>query len=430
MRFILLLLLVMLVAFFAASEFALIALRPSRVLVLEEEGRPGAGAVRRLQGRLRRGLVASQLGSTLAVLACGWMGPALAVRLYRGTGPRLIADLTVFLALVVVVTLLGGLLPKAWVLHRPETAALRLAPLLESVSRTLLPLVAVIETLGAALLRLARLPSQWDALVPALSAGELESLIESGGVTGLLPDERSILEGVFSLRDTAVREVMVPRAGMVTLPADTTFAALMEAVHATRHARFPVIGESLDDVLGILDLRHLAQPIARGVLQPGTPLTDYVMPAALIQETASLADLLPVICSGQPMLVVVDAHGGTEGLVTVADLTNELVGDEEEPAAAGVGLRSPEPGCWLVAGEYEIAELSRQLDADLPEADGHHTLAGFLLERLQHIPAAGEGLRFQGLRFAIEEMDGPRIALVRINRLNRSGKTIAGDPDR
>ncbi|QEY32294.1 HlyC/CorC family transporter [Synechococcus sp. RSCCF101] len=429
MRFVLLLPLVMLVAFFAASEFALIALRPSRVLVLEEEGRPGAGAVRRLQRRLRRGLVASQLGTMLAVLACGWMGPGLAARLDDGRGLLPAWDLAVFLFLVVLVTLLGGLLPKAWVLHRPETAALRLAPLLESVSRSLLPLVAAIEKLGAALLRLAGLPSQWDALVPALSAGELESLIESGGVTGLMPDERNILEGVFSLRDTAVREVMVPRAGMVTLPVDTTFASLMEAVHATRHARFPVIGDSLDDVRGILDLRHLAQPIARGQLQPGTPLIDYLMPVARIQETASLAELLPVIRSGQPMLVVVDEHGGTEGLVTVADLTSEIVGEEEEPEAGEWALHSPEPDTWLAPGDYEIAELNRQLLLDLPEAEGHHTLAGFLLERLQHIPAPGEGLRFQGLRFSIEAMDGPRIARVRILRLASAGGPVAADPD-
>jgi CBS domain containing-hemolysin-like protein len=425
-------LLLVLAAFFAASEFALIALRPSRVLVLEEEGRPGAAAVRRLQRRLRRALVASQLGGTLAMVAIGWLGRGLAERLgvrFAATLGPLWWDLLVFLLLALLGTLLGGLLPKAWVLHRPESAALQLAPVLESASRTLLPLLEVIERLGAWLLRLAGLPAQWDALVPAMSAGELESLIESGSVTGLMPDERNILEGVFSLRDTAVREVMVPRAGMVTLPVDTTFAALMEAVHATRHARFPVIGDSLDDVRGILDLRHLAQPIARGLLQPDSRLIDYLMPVTRIEETTSLAELLPVIRSGQPMLVVVDEHGGTEGLVTVADLTSEIVGDEEDDPGGPLGLRSPEPGCWLAAGEFEIAELNRQLSLDLPEAEGHHTLAGFLLERLQHIPAAGEITRHQGLQFEILEMDGPRIAVVRIRsvRIGASGASGASE---
>ena len=175
---------------------------------------------------------------------------------------------------------MGGLLPKAWVLHRPEVSALRLAPLLESLTRTLAPVLLLIERLSGGLLRLLGLPRNWDELVPVLSAGELETLIESGGVTGLMPDERSILEGVFSLRDTLVREVMVPRSGMVTLPLEVTFAEMMESVHSSQHARFPVIGSSLDDVRGMLDLRRLAEPIARGLLRPDSPLAPWILPWA------------------------------------------------------------------------------------------------------------------------------------------------------
>ena len=145
-------------------------------------------------------------------------------------------DLALFLGLVLLATLLAGSLPKAWVLSRPEPAALRLAPLLEMAMRCLSPLLNLLEGMAAALLRLVGLTPQWDELVPALSAGELETLVESGRVTGLFPDERNILEGVFALRDTQVREVMVPRSGMVTLSVDVRFAEMMEAVHHTRHA--------------------------------------------------------------------------------------------------------------------------------------------------------------------------------------------------
>jgi CBS domain containing-hemolysin-like protein len=258
------------------------------------------------------------------------------------------------------------------------------------------------------------LPSNWDQLVPVLSAGELETLIESGGVTGLMPDERSILEGVFSLRDTLVREVMVPRSGMVTLPMAVTFAAMMEAVHSSQHARFPVIGSSLDDVRGLLDLRRLAEPIARGLLQADTPLAPYVVPVAKVQESTPLAELLSLIRSGQPLLVVVDEHGGTEGLVTVSDLTSEIVGEDENPLEADQDLQVMAEGGWSVAGDLEIFELNRQLGLQVPEAEGHHTLAGFLLERLQHIPAPGEGLTWNGFRFSVLTMDGPRIERVQI----------------
>ncbi len=429
MRILALAVLLALMAFFAAAEFAVIRLRPSRVQELEEAGEGGARAVARLQRRLRSVLVATQLGGVLALLAAGWTGRGLAEQALRrlpdGMAPAWL-DLPVFLLIALVATVAGGLVPKAWVLHRPERAALALAPLLEALLRTLGPLLVLIERLGAGLLRLLGLPRNWDDLVPVLSANELESLIESGGVTGLMPDERSILEGVFSLRDTQVREVMVPRSGMVTLPVTVTFARMMEEVHASQHARFPVIGESLDDVRGMLDLRRLAEPIAGGLLAPDTPLEPYLLPVRRVQESTPLADLLPLFRSGQPLLVVVDEHGGTEGLVTVTDLTSEIVGEEENPLDAVRDLEEMVEGGWSAAGELEIFELNRQLGTQIPEAEGHHTLAGFLLERFQHIPSPGEALRWKGFRFNILSMDGPRIERVQI--LPTAGETTL-EPD-
>jgi putative hemolysin len=421
-EFLVLAVLIALLAFFSAGEMALIRLRPSRVNQLVEAGQPGAEAVAKLQRRLRRALVATQLGMVLALVAIGWAGRGLAERLVwvaQGGVPQRVLDLAVFLLLALLASLLGGLAPKAWVLHSPERSALTLAPLLDAVSRSLAPLLSLVERLASLLLHLLGLPRNWDELVPALSAGELESLIETGSVTGLMPDERNILEGVFSLRDTLVREVMVPRAGMVTLPLEATFAELMRAVHDTAHARFPVIGRSLDDVRGLLDLRHLADPIARGLLQADSPLQPYIQPVAQVQESTPLAELLPLIRSGQPLLVVVDEHGGTEGLVTVADLTSEIVGEDDNPLEPDTDLIGLGAGCWSVAGDLEIGELNRQLPLQLPEAEGHHTLAGFMLERLQHIPSAGEGLRWKGLHFQILAMDGPRIDRVQIEQ--RSG---------
>ena len=416
MRFLAPAALLILLAFFAASEFALIRLRPTRVQLLEEDGHAGATAVARLQRRLRRALVATQLGMAMALLALGWSGRALAERLSTASGQQVWWDIAVFAVLVLLATLLGGLVPKAWVLHRPEATALRLAPVLENLIRTLAPFLALVERLGDGVLRLLGLPRNWDQLVPALSAGELETLIESNSVTGLMPDERDMLEGLFSLRDTQVREVMVPRSGMVTLPLEVRFGELMEAVHTTHHARFPVLGSSLDDVRGVLDLRRLAEPIAKGLLQRDTPLAPYVTPVTKVQETTPVAELLPLIRSGQPLLLVVDEHGGTEGLVTISDFTSEIVGEEEDPENPEEDLQQLQDDSWLVAGDLEIYELNRELNLQLPESDEHHTLAGFLLERLQHIPSPGESVFWKGHQFEVLAMDGPRIDRVEISR--------------
>ena len=417
MRNLLLIALLVLPALFAAAEVALLRLRPSRVHELREEGLPGAPAVERLQRRLRTALLMTQFGTTLSLVALGWIAKGFGQRWWPMDTPAgRWWDLAWFLVLVVLATLLSGLLPRALVLSRPEPAALQLAPVLETTIQVLRPLLSSLEVIASLLFRLVGLKPRWDALVPVLTAGELETLVESGGVTGLRPDERNILEGVFALRDMQVREVMVPRSGMVTLPVEVRFAELMEAVHRTRHARFPVIGQSLDDVRGVLDLRRLAEPIARGELQKDSALEPYLTPAERVLETSNLAELLAIIRSGHPLLLVVDEHGGTEGLVTAADLTGEIVGDEPEHERAEPDLQAidGEEGAWLVAGDLEIFELNRQLNLDLPEASDHHTLAGFLLERLQHIPSAGEALRHSGVQFEIITMRGPRIVQVRL----------------
>ena len=415
MRTLLLIALLVLPALFSAAEVALLRLRPSQVQALTEEGLPGAQSVQRLQRHLRIALLMTQFGASLSLVALGWIGRGFGQRWWPLEMPAgRWWDLAWFLLLVVLATLVAGLLPRAWVLSRPEFAALRLGPVLEGAIRVLSPLLSALDSLASLLLRVAGLTQRWDAPVPALTAGELETLIESGAVTGLKPDERNILEGVFALRDTQVREVMVPRSGMVTLPVEVRFAELMEAVHRTRHARFPVIGQSLDDVRGVLDLRRLAEPIARGELREDSWLEPYLMPAQTVLETSNLADLLAVIRSGNPLLLVVDEHGGTEGLVTAADLTGEIVGDEPDDETDEPDLvpMEDQPGTWLVAGDLEIVELNRQLQLDLPEASDHHTLAGFLLERLQHIPSPGEALRHHNIQFEIVAMAGPRIVRV------------------
>ena len=430
MRTLLLIALLVLPALFSAAEVALLRLRPSQVQAFSEEGRPGAHAVQRLQRRLRIALLMTQFGASLSLVALGWIGRGFGQRWWPLDMPSgRWWDLVWFLLLVVLATLVAGLLPRAWVLSRPEFAALQLGPVLEGAIRVLRPLLSALDTLAALMLRLAGLNQRWDAPVPALTAGELETLIESGAVTGLKPDERNILEGVFALRDTQVREVMVPRSGMFTLPVEVRFAELMDAVHLTRHARFPVIGQSLDDVRGVLDLRRLAEPIARGELREDSLLEPYLIPAETVPETSNLADLLVIIRSGNPLLLVVDEHGGTEGLVTAADLTGEIVGDElgdetDEPDLLPV---EDQPGTWLVAGDLEIVELNRQLQLDLPEASDHHTLAGFLLERLQHIPSPGEALRHDGLQFEIVAMAGPRIVRVLLAHLEEPESPL--DPD-
>ena len=416
MQFLLLGILIALTAFFAAGELAVLRLRPSRVERLIEENQSGANSVNRLQRKLRMLLMVTQLGITFSLVAMGWSINGLSRAWWPPESQsKLMGDMILFISCVTLLTLLGGLIPKALVLSRTEKAALNLSPLLELIMRGIAPILFLLEKISSSLFKVVGLNTRWDSLVSALSAGELETLIERGGVTGLRPDEKNILEGVFALRDTQVREIMVPRSGMVTLPSNVSFSQLMKEVHLSRHARFLVTDKSLDDVLGVLDLRQLADPISKGTMQLDTCLREYVQSVPKVLETCTLDKILPLIKSGNPFLLVVDEHGGTEGLITSADLTGEIVGDEidsaKDPFLKQITII---PEKWLSAGDLEIIEINRQLVIDLPESNDYHTLAGFLLEKFQQVPAKGDSLLDNGIHFEIISMKGPRIETVKI----------------
>ncbi len=418
MSLLLLCILLVIPAFFNAGQIAILRLRSTKAQRLVEEGLPGSNSIIRLQKRLRRTLLIAELGITLSLISIGWICKSLASRWWIGNNSiKSIFDLGIFITVVLLATVISGLLPKALVLNKPESAALKLSPLIEAAIKWMSPFLFLLEEIASFILKSFGLNTQSESLTSAaFSAGELEKLIETGGVTGLEPDERNILEGVFALRDTQVREVMVPRSGMVTLPREVCFAQMMEEVHKTRHARYLVIDDSLDNVLGVLDLRQLANPIAKGEMHANSSLEPYIEPVVRVLETSTLAELLPLIKNGNPLLLVVDEYGGTEGLITSADLTGEIVGDEIQFDNKESELRpiDDQKKIWITSGDIEVIELNRQLTLDLPEADDHYTLAGFVLEKLQEIPDSGETLVHNEIIFEIISMKGPRINKVKI----------------
>ena len=417
MKITFLLLLLILPAFFAASELSFLLLRPSKVLRLIEEKRKGAFSILKIQKRFRSSLIASQFGVTISLIAIGWVSKGMTYDFWsENIFSNRFYDLILFLFLVLIVTLISGLIPKALVINNPESAALRLTTIFDAVRKGMKPIISIIEFFASACLRLFNLNNKWDSLNSGLSAGELETLIETDNVTGLKPDEKNILEGVFALKDTQVKEVMIPRSEMVTLPRNITFAQLMEQVDKTRHARFFVIGESLDDVLGVIDLRYLAKPISKSEMEANTLLEPFLLPVTKVIETCSLAEILPLVRDYNPFLLVVDEHGGTEGMITAADLTGEIVGEEMLNSRIYSDMKMLDNFSmkWSIAGKSEIIEINKKLGCLIPEGPDYHTLAGFLLEKFQMVPKIGDILDFKNIKFEIISMSGPKIDRVKI----------------
>ncbi len=417
MKITILFLLLIFPAFFAASELSFLLIRPSKVLRLIEEKKEGAFSILKIQKRFRSSLIASQFGVTISLIAIGWVSNSFAIDYWsENIFPNRLYDLLLFLFIVLLVTLVSGLIPKALVINNPESAALRLTTIFDAVRKAMQPIISIIEFFASACLGLFNLNNKWDSLNSGLSAGELETLIETNNVTGLKPDEKNILEGVFALKDTLVKEVMVPRSEMVTLPKNITFSELMKKVHKTRHARFFVIGESLDDVLGVLDLRYLAKPISKSEMEANTLLEPYLLPVTKVLEKSSLAEIFPIVRDYNPFLLVVDEYGGTEGLITAADLNGEIVGEEmlNSRIYSDMKMLDNFSKKWSIAGKSEIEEINKKLGCFIPEGTDYHTLAGFLLEKFQMVPKIGDVLEFNNIKFEIISMSGPKIDRVKI----------------
>ena len=209
---------------------------------------------------------------------------------------------------------------------------------------------------------------------------------------------------------------MIPRSEMVTLPKNIPFSELMKQVDTTRHARFFVIDESLDDVLGVLDLRYLAKPISKGEMEADTLLEPFLLPVTKIIETCSLAEIFPIVRDYNPFLLVVDEHGGTEGLITAADLNGEIVGEEmlNNRIYSDMRMLDNFSKKWSIAGKSEIVEINKKIGCSIPEGTDYHTLAGFMLEKFQMVPKIGDVLDFNNIKFEVISMSGPKIDRVKI----------------
>ncbi len=193
-------------AFFAASELSVLLIRPSKVLRLIEEKKKGAYSILKIQKRFRSSLITSQFGVTISLIAIGWLGNSLAKDFWKTNSfENRLLDIGLFFLIVIISTLLSGLIPKAIVINNPESAALKLTNIFDSVRRGMRPFVSIVEFFTSACLKLLKLNNKWDSLNSGLSAGELETLIETNNVTGLKPDEKNIIVGDFALKDTQVK---------------------------------------------------------------------------------------------------------------------------------------------------------------------------------------------------------------------------------
>jgi putative hemolysin len=421
-------------AFFVAAEFAMVSVRDTRIQQLIEQRRIGARIVQRLQQRLDVFLPAVQLGVTLASLGLGWVGEGTLAAIllpwmqgvpYARFYAHGIAATVAFVIITYMHVLLGELVPKSLALQKAERVALAVAGPMDFFVTVARPFLLFMT-------RSANLVLRGFGSRPMREGGvhspeELKLIVTASRRVGLLPEtQEGMVHNALELGNLTVREIMVPRHSIFSLPADMPLEDAMAKVVEEQHSRIPVYDPSKgkENIVGLLYSKDLSRfmytRLATGATfaqgPSGLKVGQLMREVLFVPESKPVADLLAEFQQRKRHLaIVVDEFGSTAGLVTVEDVLEQLVGEmEDEFDVAERPVVPLESGAVVLDGTTSVRDLEVQYNLQLPREQGFETLAGFVMAQLGKIPGGGESFEFQGRRFSVLQLDGRRIARVKI----------------
>ena len=434
-RILLLLLILGVNAFFAGAEVALVSVRESRLRELAEEGQAGAQAALNLLANPERLLSVTQIGVTLASLGLGWAGEDTLYSIIVAVFQPVITPFTsnvlhaasfvlAFLVMTYFHVVVGEVVPKNLAIDSADRLAVAVAPGLLIFYRISSPFIWAIEKSTGAITR--SLGGGAGERGGGHSAEELKLIVSSSRGRGQLPEmQEDIIHRVLDLDNILVREVMVPRNDIASVPLDATLDQVLAGMIEQQHSRLPVYEDQPEQIVGILYYKDLL-PVweeRRAAIRAGRPprvfrLRRLMRKHMVVPETKPLSQMLAEFQKGSShMAMVVDEFGTIVGLLTVEDVLEQIVGEiadeydekDQKPELAADELE--------LEGTTKILDLASQHGIELPGDGGFETVAGFLLMKFGKIPAAGESLDFEGRRFTVLEMERNRIAKVRVEKI-------------
>jgi len=402
--------------FFAMSELAIVSSRKPRLQAMEKARRRGAATALHLQSDPGRFLSSVQIGITLVGILAGaysgaTLGRPVAERLVPlGVSPDtaeelgfgIVIALTTYFSLIV-----GELLPKQFALRSPEPIAAFVAPIMSAVARIGAPLVWLLDQSTGLVFRLFGLQRESDNQV---TAEELHLVVAEATTAGVIEEnERAMISGVMRLAERPVRAVMTPRGEVDWIEADADEATIRARLADTPHTRLPVAEGAVDRIIGVLQARD----VLAALLENRTlDLRGLVRPVAVVPDLMDAMDALAVLRDADvPMALVHDEYGHFEGVVTPADLLAAIAGAFRSDVDVGTDPPAVQrdDGSWLLAGSLPADEMGDLLGVDLPDDRDYHTVAGYVLDQLRHLPETGEAFAAGEWRFEVVDMDGRKV---------------------
>jgi putative hemolysin len=408
-RILLVLLLVLGNAIFVAAEYALVTARRSRLQELADAGRLGARRAVDMMEHPVRFISTVQVGITIAGIAMGAIGQPLISGYLDFLDSETVAFLIAFFILTYLSVSLGELVPKAIALQRAEWLALLLAWPIDMLGRITRPLVWILETSANAVVRLFGIQPA-PAGVVVRTREDVRAFLNEAGEAGAVEGvEQEVLYAAFKFADKEAHDVMVPRPEVVAISLALPPRECLAAVITSPYTRYPAYRESIDQVEGVLHVRDLFSALyAKGI--DNVVIEDLLRKPYFVPETKDLAALLSEFrTQNQHMAIVVDEYGSMQGIVTLEDLLEEIVGEiEDEYDLPDESLVRINDTTIRVDGTFPIDDFNEQFQQAMPQED-YHTLAGFVFGQLGRAPEAGDEVTWNGLRFGVIEVEGTRI---------------------
>jgi CBS domain containing-hemolysin-like protein len=418
--------------FFVAAEFALVGVRSSRIETLANQGSRTAKRLMQLLQNLNAYLSACQLGITLASLALGWIGEPAIARLLEsplsGLSDTLRHGLAFAIGFSIITSLhivLGEQAPKLMGLALAERVALAIALPLQLFYKVFSLPIRALDWASARTVKLVGIKATSEH-ASTYTEEELRRLVDISRESGhLRAEERRLIHRVFEFSDTVVREAMVPRTEISAIPSSCDLKQITKAFEQHRYSRLPVYRESFDDVIGFIH----SKDVMPYLLNPDSfKLEDVLQPPMYVVDTARLEAVLRQMQKAKMHFgFVVDEHGGLEGIITLEDLLEEIVGEisDEHDEEVNEQITQIDENTYLLAGGLAVRDLNRRLKLSVPESEAYTTVGGFLMTEAGHVLKHGEVVSHDGLTFKIERVEKRRVMRVRleIQQTDAEGET-------
>ena len=423
--------------FFVAAEFALVGVRTSRIETLVAAGSRSAKRLMGLLQNLNAYLSACQLGITLASLALGWVGEPAVARLLEqplaglsDTWRHGIAFAIAFSIITSLHIVIGEQAPKLVGLALAEKVALAIALPLQLFYKVFSLPIRALDWASARSVQVLGIKATAEH-ASTYTEEELRRLIDISRESGhLRAEERRLIHRVFEFSDTLVREAMVPRTEMAAIPYTNDLNQITRAFEQHRYSRLPVYRETFDDVCGFIHSKDVMPCLLRA---DKFRIEDVLQPPLYVVDTARLEHVLRQMQKAKMHFgFVVDEHGGLEGIITLEDLLEEIVGDisDEHDEEVNEQITEIDDRNFVLDGGLAVRDLNRRLKLSVPESETYTTVGGFLMTEAGHVLKPGEVVQYDGLVFKVERVEKRRVRRVKLEIVQTDGEEVADEPNR